>query len=255
MSYGKYLLIWVWLIALLAAGTFISILPISKTHAVLLILFISSIKAALVILFYMHMKFERLIPLWAVAIFPFFLLGLASLLIFSGIVFGEPPPASGDASVPAFHLTDETGRPFESGRLKGKVWVADFIFTSCAGSCPQITERMRSLQGRLPAAVQLVSISVDPARDTPTALAGYAKRAGAEPGRWHFLTGSAAAIESLVRGGFRLSYAEGEGPGEPITHSVRFALVDQQGRIRGSYDSTDQKAVDHLLKDAGQLVH
>jgi len=88
MSYGKYLLIWVWLIALLAAGTFISTLPISKTEAVLAILSVSLIKAFLVALFYMHLKFERLIPLWIVAVFPFFLIGLATLLVFSGILFG-----------------------------------------------------------------------------------------------------------------------------------------------------------------------
>lgn len=87
MSYGKYLLIWVWLIALLAAGTFISTLPISKTAIVLLILFVSLIKAFLVALFYMHLKFERLIPLWIVAAFPFFLIGLAAFLVLTGVFF------------------------------------------------------------------------------------------------------------------------------------------------------------------------
>lgn len=85
LNYGKYLLIWVWLIALLAAGTFISFLPISKTAAVLLILGVSLIKTGLVALFYMHLKFERLIPLWVVALFPFFLIGLAVLLVLSGL--------------------------------------------------------------------------------------------------------------------------------------------------------------------------
>ncbi|MBI3615393.1 MAG: cytochrome C oxidase subunit IV family protein [Candidatus Omnitrophica bacterium] len=88
MSYGKYFVIWIWLIVLLAAGTFISTLPISKTTAVGLILFVSLIKAILVALFYMHLKFERLVPLWIVAGFPFFLIGLATLLVFAGIVSG-----------------------------------------------------------------------------------------------------------------------------------------------------------------------
>ncbi len=83
-GYGKYLLIWVWLIALLAAGTFISSLQISKTQAILFILFISLIKAGLVCLFYMHMKSERLVPIWVVALFPFVLLGLAALLVLLG---------------------------------------------------------------------------------------------------------------------------------------------------------------------------
>jgi len=87
-SYGKYLIIWIWLIALLAAGTFISTLSISKTETVLLILGVSLVKAMLVALFYMHLKFERLVPLWIVAVFPFFLVGLATLLVFAGIALG-----------------------------------------------------------------------------------------------------------------------------------------------------------------------
>ena len=84
MRYSKYLIIWVWLIVLLAAGTFISSLPISKTQAILLILGISLVKTALVALFYMHLKNER-IPIWVVAIFPFFLVGLAVLLVLLGL--------------------------------------------------------------------------------------------------------------------------------------------------------------------------
>ena len=85
LSYAAYLWIWVWLILLLAAGTFFSTLPISKTGVVVLILSVALIKAALVSLFYMHLKFEKKVPLWIVAIFPFFLIGLATLLVFLGI--------------------------------------------------------------------------------------------------------------------------------------------------------------------------
>jgi cytochrome c oxidase subunit 4 len=83
MSYASYLLIWVWLIALLIAGTLVSYLPLSKTGIALLILAIALAKAVLVALFYMHLKFERL-ALWAVALFPFFLIGLAVLLVTTG---------------------------------------------------------------------------------------------------------------------------------------------------------------------------
>ena len=86
-TYGKYLVIWLWLIALLAAGTFISFLPISKTSAILLILLVALVKAGLVCLFYMHLKFERLVPLWIVALFPFFLIALAVLLILTSALF------------------------------------------------------------------------------------------------------------------------------------------------------------------------
>ena len=85
-SYGSYLAIWGWLIVLLAVGTFVSGLPLPKGKIILIILGISLIKAVLVTLFYMHMKFEKLVPLWIVAIFPFFLIGLAALLVLSGNV-------------------------------------------------------------------------------------------------------------------------------------------------------------------------
>ncbi len=86
MNYKKYLVIWVWLIVLLAAGTFVSRLPIPKSSIILLIMAISITKALLVALFFMHLKFERLVPLWIVAISPFFLVGLAAFLILSGIL-------------------------------------------------------------------------------------------------------------------------------------------------------------------------
>ncbi len=87
-SYAKYLVIWGWLIALLAGGTFISTLPFSKAAIISLIFLISFTKAMLVVLFYMHLKFERLVPLWVVAVSPFFLIGLAVGLVGLGIALG-----------------------------------------------------------------------------------------------------------------------------------------------------------------------
>jgi len=81
MSYAPYVIIWAWLIALLAGGTFISTLPVGKTSAVLLILGIALIKTLLVGMFYMHLKSERSVPLWVVVLFPFLLVGAAVLLI------------------------------------------------------------------------------------------------------------------------------------------------------------------------------
>lgn len=83
-SYRAYLVIWAWLIALLAAGTLISYLPVGKLGAASLILGIAFIKTVLVVLFYMHMKFERLVPLWVVAASPFLLLLLAGLVVLIG---------------------------------------------------------------------------------------------------------------------------------------------------------------------------
>ena len=86
-SYAAYLIIWAWLIALLAGGTFVSYLPLGKTGAVLLILGIALIKTLLVGLFYMHLKSERSVPLWVVILFPFLLIGAAVLLVVPAIFF------------------------------------------------------------------------------------------------------------------------------------------------------------------------
>ena len=155
--------------------------------------------------------------------------------------------------VPNFELIDEEGFAFGLEDLRGKVWVADFIFTSCAGQCPQMTDAMSGLRKRLPKSVELVSISVDPKRDSPDALMAYATSHGYTPGRWHFLTGQSPDIEFLAREGFHLSYAPGGSPQEPITHSVRFALIDRSGKIRGFYDATDPKNISQLVNDARVL--
>lgn len=86
-TYAGYAVIWAWLIVLLIAGTFVSSLPVSKTEAVLLILLVSLVKATLVVLFYMHLKFEKALPLWIVAASPFLLVGLAVALVLIGNVF------------------------------------------------------------------------------------------------------------------------------------------------------------------------
>ena len=86
MSYSKYFVIWIWLIALLVVSTFFSYLPLSKFNIILLILAVSLVKIGLVAFFYMHLKSER-VPVWIVAVFPFFLIGIAALLVFLGTTF------------------------------------------------------------------------------------------------------------------------------------------------------------------------
>ncbi|PIQ83122.1 MAG: hypothetical protein COV76_00210 [Candidatus Omnitrophica bacterium CG11_big_fil_rev_8_21_14_0_20_64_10] len=88
ISYKSHLVIWAWLIALLIGGTFLSHLPLAEGELATLILGISLIKATLVGLFFMHLKFERVVPIWVVAIFPFFLIGLSVLLLVPGILAG-----------------------------------------------------------------------------------------------------------------------------------------------------------------------
>jgi protein SCO1/2 len=114
---------------------------------------------------------------------------------------------------------------------------------------------MRRLQNALPSEIHLVSITVDPARDTPAVLAGYAKNYGADTARWHFLTGEKDAIYRLSIEGFKLGVDDTMGDeAEPIVHSTRFVLVDQEGRIRGFYHGLEDPDLEKLAVDARSLL-
>jgi len=121
------------------------------------------------------------------------------------------PPVYGNA--PDFSLVERSGRAVQASALRGKVWIADFIYTHCTDTCPLLSAQMARLQAEYRDApdLRLVSITVDPARDTPEVLARYAARFGADPARWLFLTGEQAAIFRLAREGFRLGVEQPAG--------------------------------------------
>lgn len=159
--------------------------------------------------------------------------------------------------VPDFSLTERTGEKVPLSDLKGKVWIADFIFTNCGGSCPIMTSTMASFQEQLKDAanILLVSFTVDPDRDTPEVLKEYAELYKASPSRWLFLTGEKEKIVYLTREGFHLSIAtDSVSIAEPIIHSTMFVLVDRQGVIRGYYDSTDERGLVRIIADARALA-
>jgi protein SCO1/2 len=158
-------------------------------------------------------------------------------------------------AVPSFQLTNQNGQSFGSAQLAGKIWIADFIYTTCPGPCPMISGRMSELQKPLEKTdVHLVSFSVDPEKDTPKVLQAYAEKLQAEPGRWDFLTGSKSAIYKLSHDGFKLAVTDGsDAQGLPV-HSTRMVLVDRRGQIRGYYDATEPEAITKLLADTNHLL-
>ena len=163
----------------------------------------------------------------------------------------EPPMILGQ--VPDFALVDRSGLTVRRTDLTGAPWVADFIFTRCALSCPRLTSIMRRLGSDAPGLTR-VSISVDPEHDTPEVLDDYARAYSVSDPNWKFLTGSTEAIESLVVGGFKLGLLrqppeEVVDPDEPIVHSNRFVLVDGEGAIRGYYQVTEEAEYEKLLRD------
>ncbi|MBP9864934.1 MAG: SCO family protein [Candidatus Omnitrophica bacterium] len=168
-----------------------------------------------------------------------------------------PLPILGD--VGAFQLTDQSARPFDSSQLNGKVWIADFIFTRCAGPCPTMSAVMRRFTEQLSGLdqVRFVSFSVDPDYDTPERLAEYGVRFHADPNRWFFLTGEKTAIYDLAEKKFRLAAADTDpvlrSP-HTIFHSSKFVLIDQAGKIRGYYDSGEPFQLKAMVRSAERLV-
>ena len=156
---------------------------------------------------------------------------------------------------PEFSLTESSERTVTRTELDGKVWIADFIFTNCTSMCPDMTGHMRRLQDKLPSDIRFVSFSVDPAHDTPAALSAYAKKNGADPSRWFFLTGDKDALYKLSKKGFKLAVDDQNGTAaDPVTHSSRFVLIDRKGQIRGYYGIEEPGAVDRLASDAPKLL-
>jgi protein SCO1/2 len=163
-------------------------------------------------------------------------------------------------SVPQFSLIERSGKTTTLTDLRGTIWIADFIYTTCQDTCPMQTAEMAQLQEywKDRAGLKLVSFSVDPEKDTTEVLSRYANRYKADSQRWLFLTGAKEEIGRLVQEGFRLSAVALSSEGKKdsvIMHSPRFVLIDKQAEIRGYYDSRDPQAIQRLKKDAASLMN
>jgi protein SCO1/2 len=207
---------------------------------------------------------------WALLLLVVAALGVAMLVRGQGAsLLGRRAPAAvvksdarslsrlGDyGRAPEFDLIRQDGTPFRHTDLRGKLWIGDFIFTSCASTCPIMTRQMQLLAEAVKSidGIEFVSFSVNPETDTPEVLTTYARDYGIDTTNWHFLTGDKQPLRDLVLHGFRLSVQEASredllAGAEAVIHSTRFVLVDEAGVIRGYYDGTDEQAMQQLLAD------
>jgi protein SCO1 len=156
------------------------------------------------------------------------------------------------ARVPSFSFTDQNGKAVSSENLKGHVWVADFVFTRCAGPCPVMTQRMVGLAGKVKDPdVRFLSFSVDPEYDTPEVLRNYARERGATDPRMHFLTGPKEQVYALAR---TLLVAAVPGSADhPIIHSDRFLVIDKEGQLRTTYRPLEAGAVEETAGTVASL--
>ncbi len=197
---------------------------------------------------------------WAWALFAVAVLAVPAIgFLRAGGPPPPPPPVLGVA--PPFSLVTEAGGPFTEADLWGHTTVLDFIFTRCPDVCPTLSAQLAAVRRGLPARpfhgppMRYVSITVDPAHDTPPVLAAYAERFGAAPGNWFLLTGTVEQTDAVVEG-FQQALSRGDAAaGVPsITHSQRFLLIDAAGRLR-AFHETDAAGIDALVRDIEALAH
>jgi cytochrome oxidase Cu insertion factor (SCO1/SenC/PrrC family) len=156
----------------------------------------------------------------------------------------SPPPLPVLGTVAEFTLTNQAGIQMTRADLLGRVWLADIIFTRCAGPCPRMTRQLAELQQALPnrSEARLISLTTDPDFDTPPVLARYAQQFGAATNRWQFLTGTKSQIAGLAIDSLKLTtlekpVAERTDANDLFIHSTIFVLVDRAGRLRGIYET------------------
>jgi len=192
-----------------------------------------------------YIKFLRK-HIWIIGILFF----LTMITVMRPLLINRPPPPEVVGAVPAFALLDQDGESFTREDLLAadKTYVVGFVFTRCPSTCPAVSRAMLMFQeqiarSKLDDHVELITVTVDPEYDTPEVLADYAAELGADLDNWRFVTGEPEAIEGFVVDGFKLAVGEREEvePGVfDIAHSVKLALVDRFGNVRGYYSIDDE---------------
>lgn len=172
----------------------------------------------------------------------------------------------GDKQVPHFSFTNQDGETITNSFYDGKVYVAEFFFSTCQDICPVMNQNMKKVAAAYPDAanVGIASFSIDPAYDTPEVLKQYAEAYEITHPNWNFLTGEKDEVMKLSNEGFNLYAAKGMDEGEPFQHSGFFALIDKDGKIRSRlddhgnpiiyYDGLTDEGVQMLIEDIKKLL-
>jgi len=170
-------------------------------------------------------------------------------------------------AVAGFALTNQDGRVITLADLSNHVWIADIIFTRCAGACPIMSGQMKSIQDALPAVsrAELVTLTTDPDFDTPAVLKKYAGHYGADSNRWMFLTGTKLELAELAANSLKLGSVPVKpedrlNPADLFVHSTSFVVVDKRARLRAVFetegDGVDWKQVrPRIVAAVQQLEH
>lgn len=210
------------------------------------------------------MSFRRVIAILAVLILPslFYLWIIRGKNNYNTLEILGPKilQSNGDTlyhTIPEFDFINQYGEHITSNNVAGKIYVADFFFTTCQTICKDMSDQMFRLQEEYKndPEVVLLSHSVDPENDTVEVLLNYAEKYKATRGKWHFLTGSRESIYTVCQKGYFMVAEEAKTGPDAFIHSNQFTLVDKEGRIRGFYDGTDVYDVKKLIEDIRVLKY
>jgi len=146
------------------------------------------------------------------------------------------------SEVQPFSLTNQLGKIVTKTDLDGSPWLANIIFTRCPTVCPKITQTVSTILPELPEALKVVSLTTDPAHDTPTVLGKFAELNQAQTDRWYFLTGDKASLMKLAVTDLKMiskpkTPDHQESPNDLFVHSSLLILVDGAGQVRASFES------------------
>lgn len=155
-----------------------------------------------------------------------------------------------------FSLTNQFGDSVRLSDVKNRILVVDFFFTSCPTICPTLTKHLKRVQDsykKNDTLIQIISITVDPTRDTAEALKHYADRHNIDPGNWWLLTGDKKEIYDLARHEFFVNAVQGDGGPDDFIHTEKFVVIDKDRYIRGYYNGMDTNDIRRMVNDIAVL--
>ncbi len=172
--------------------------------------------------------------------------------------FGQEYDSTGNYTTPTignFILTNQAGLKTSTADWKNKIVIVDFFFTHCPAVCPKLTNSLKRVQAYFNPGKDLLfnSFSIDPERDSVSALNQYRKLFALDNHNWHLLTGEKKDIYKLARNSFKIVATDGDGGSEDFIHSEKLVLIDTHKRIRGYYTGTNDAEVSQLIQDIKKL--
>jgi protein SCO1/2 len=161
-------------------------------------------------------------------------------------------------TIPSFSFVSHLGDTITQSRLKGKVTVVDFFFSTCPTICVDMASNMRLVQETFAKEekrdLQILSFTVDPETDSVAQLFKYAQDNEINSNLWLLLTGSKKELYDLARYGFMITATQGDGGPDDFIHDNKFVVIDKEGRIRGYYDGTNKVEVEKMIQDIQNLL-